>query len=543
MQFLHHLRHGYGASLAAAVPAFLVTLLVGAWGDRTAFALYLSAAVTAAYFGGLRAGLLATVLAVVGLVAQYHLLPTGPLRQPGDFWTGLLLFAVVGTLASFLSSECARAVATAGQLQRQREADLKELEDQISRQQQAAAELRRRHQEQIHEIESRLAGIQEAQGLLQEQLAEKQQAEQELRRRHAEEQREWEAAAERLREENAELERRQAEWKRAEETLRREVAEHQRAKQDADNALAELRRGEESRRAERETQHADWRQTEDKLRRQITDLNETTDLLEEELADWQQKEQQARAEKESLAHEHEELRAEHDAQGLRFEEERAEWRRSAGWIDRVAERLQPLALGVAEAVRSGASSVTTGQRVGQLTQFADALWAACRLARHELALRPEQAELGALLSRVVEAADALVRARGHHLTVKLPLGPLWLIADAPRLEQALLALLDNAARYTEPGGAIELDVEQQPDEVVFRVKDSGRGIAPEEMPAVLALDARARKFGDGLGLGLALVRGLVEEQGGQVEVASAGPGGGSEFRLRFQVVSAVPLAA
>lgn len=676
MQLLHYLRNEYAIALAATVPAFVVTLAVGAGADRTAFALFLCAAIAAAYWGGLRGGLLATALAAFGLVTQYHLLPiAGPPRPPADFWAGVLLFAVVGTLASYLSSECARAVATAAQLQRPGEpvqkprlgfdhlrdvtaglpigvlvldgagrcdfcnahcqtvagftpgeglgdgwmrfvhpedqefatewqtaarqqqpyateirfrdgagrvrwtqvraapvhtadglslglvgilediSPTKELEDEVSRRQRAAEELRRTHTEQIREIESRLANIQKGQGLLQEQLAEKQRAEDELRRRHAQERREWQAAEERLRRElaeaadgedaRAELERSQAEWKRAEEKLRRELAELKRAKQAAEEALAELRRTEEARRGELERRQADWRQTEDKLRRQLTDLKETTELLEQEVADWQHKEQQAREVNATLARaqeewrtEREELHEERNAATRRFEEERASWRHNAGWLDRVAEHLRPLAADVAAANPPGAE-------VRRLTLFADGLWSACRLVRHDLPMHPEEVELGELVSRVVAAADVLVQARHHHLTVKVPLGPQWLIADPARLEQALVALLDHAIHDTEPGGTLELAVEQQPDEVVFRVKDSGRGLAAEELPAVLALDARVQKFGDGPGLGLALVRGLIEEQGGRVEVVSAGPGQGSEVRLHFQVVSTnvTPLAA
>ena len=100
MQLLHYLRNEYGIALAAAVPAFIVTLVVGAGADRTAFALSLCAAVAAAYFGGLRGGLLATALGVLALVTQFYFPPAaGSVRQPADFWAGVLLFAGLASLA------------------------------------------------------------------------------------------------------------------------------------------------------------------------------------------------------------------------------------------------------------------------------------------------------------------------------------------------------------------------------------------------------------------------------------------------------------
>jgi two-component system CheB/CheR fusion protein len=142
----------------------------------------------------------------------------------------------------------------------------------------------------------------------------------------------------------------------------------------------------------------------------------------------------------------------------------------------------------------------------------------------------------------VETTRPLLEQRGHRLTVSLPDEPVLLEADATRIEQVLANLLNNAAKFTEPGGSIDLSARVQDGEAVLTVKDNGPGIAPELLPRIFDLFVQedrslARSHG-GLGIGLTLVRSLVERHGGKVEARSEGPGLGSEFVVRLPVLAA-----
>jgi signal transduction histidine kinase len=121
------------------------------------------------------------------------------------------------------------------------------------------------------------------------------------------------------------------------------------------------------------------------------------------------------------------------------------------------------------------------------------------------------------------------------MSTSFPDAPVWLHADPARLEQVFVNLLLNSAKYTDAGGNIGLFVERKEVEAIVRVRDSGIGIAPDVQPHVFDLFVQAgpssRRADAGLGIGLALVRSLVERHGGRVSVASAGPGHGSEFTV------------
>src|SRR5262249_7670514 len=125
----------------------------------------------------------------------------------------------------------------------------------------------------------------------------------------------------------------------------------------------------------------------------------------------------------------------------------------------------------------------------------------------------------------------------HELRVSLPPEPARVIADAARLAQALSNLLHNAAKYTPEGGRISLAVAREGGEVVFRVRDSGSGIRPEQLPRIFDLLAQAdrslHRSQGGRGLGLTLVRRIVEMHGGSVQAFSEGLGTGSEFVIRL----------
>jgi two-component system CheB/CheR fusion protein len=145
--------------------------------------------------------------------------------------------------------------------------------------------------------------------------------------------------------------------------------------------------------------------------------------------------------------------------------------------------------------------------------------------------------LAEVAARAVEMMRAVIDARGHNLTVSLPAEPVRLVADPARLAQVIGNLLGNAVKYTPPGGSIWLTAERIAGEVVIRVRDTGVGLAPELIPHVFDLfvqgDTSLDRTRGGLGIGLTLVRRLVELHGGRVSVRSAGVGQGSEFIVRL----------
>jgi signal transduction histidine kinase len=155
---------------------------------------------------------------------------------------------------------------------------------------------------------------------------------------------------------------------------------------------------------------------------------------------------------------------------------------------------------------------------------------AARLEQGKLRLCKGSVDLAATIHQAVEAARPLVKERGHLLTVDVPPGPLHLHADATRLEQILLNLLTNAAKYTEPGGRIAVTAEHAHGQAVLRVRDTGMGIVAGKLAHVFDLFVQAEGgTPEGLGVGLSLVRGLARLHGGDATAHSEGPGRGSEF--------------
>jgi signal transduction histidine kinase len=144
-------------------------------------------------------------------------------------------------------------------------------------------------------------------------------------------------------------------------------------------------------------------------------------------------------------------------------------------------------------------------------------------------------ELHTVVQGAVEAAQPLITQQGHHLEVQLPEAPVWLLADPARLSQVLLNLLTNAAKYTPAGGRISVRAGVEGGQAVLRVRDSGIGLAPEHLASVFEMFSQVapalERSQGGLGIGLALVRGLVALHGGRVEAHSEGPGQGSEFTV------------
>jgi signal transduction histidine kinase len=176
----------------------------------------------------------------------------------------------------------------------------------------------------------------------------------------------------------------------------------------------------------------------------------------------------------------------------------------------------------------------------QLARLVDDLLDVSRITRGKIQLRKEPVELAKLLARAQESARPSIEGRGHKLEIIVPEEPLWLDADPTRLEQVLANLLNNAAKYTDPGGRITIVAARDNEELVLQVRDNGIGIAPEMLPRLFNLFLQADRSLDraqgGLGIGLTLVRRLVEMHGGTIEAASPGLGNGSEFTIRLPLL-------
>ena len=179
--------------------------------------------------------------------------------------------------------------------------------------------------------------------------------------------------------------------------------------------------------------------------------------------------------------------------------------------------------------------------MGQLTRIVDDLFEVSRITTGRIQLRQEQIAVSVVVEHAVETVRPLIDQRKHELTVSLPPDPIWLYADAARLEQVVTNLLTNAAKYTNEGGHIWLSVQQEGDKAVLRVRDTGLGIAPAFLPHVFDLFTQAERSSDrsqgGLGIGLALVKRLVEMHGGTIGVSST-LGQGSEFVVSLACGSA-----
>jgi signal transduction histidine kinase/response regulator RpfG family c-di-GMP phosphodiesterase len=177
------------------------------------------------------------------------------------------------------------------------------------------------------------------------------------------------------------------------------------------------------------------------------------------------------------------------------------------------------------------------RQIRHLARLVDDLLDVSRISSGKIHLRKGRVELGETVARAVETARPLFAARRHVLSVSLPDEPIPLEADATRLEQVLANLLNNAAKYTEPGGWVVIEALREGEAAVVRVRDNGIGITPELLPRIFDLFTQADRSLDrsqgGLGLGLTLVRSLVEMHGGSVTAASAGVGKGSEFVVRL----------
>ena len=182
------------------------------------------------------------------------------------------------------------------------------------------------------------------------------------------------------------------------------------------------------------------------------------------------------------------------------------------------------------------------RQVMQLRHLVDDLLEISRITSGRVVLRQERITVSTIVEWAVEAVQPLVKELRHELNVSMPPEPIWLNADAARLEQVLVNLLTNAAKYTDKGGHIKLTAQQEGNTAVLRVSDTGIGISTELLPNIFDLFTQAERSLDrsqgGLGIGLSLVRQLVELHKGTVEAHSI-LGQGSEFVVRLPVMSAL----
>lgn len=181
------------------------------------------------------------------------------------------------------------------------------------------------------------------------------------------------------------------------------------------------------------------------------------------------------------------------------------------------------------------------RQVRHMALLLDDLLDISRIARGALLLRLERAELGSIVSHAVEAVRPLIDAKQHQLLVELPPQPLRFDADALRLSQVIANLLSNAAKYTDAGGEIRLRAEAAHGSLCIEVSDNGIGMPPQSLSEVFHMYTRLGsgdegKPGGGLGIGLALARGLVSLHGGRISAFSAGPGCGSHFTVRIPLL-------
>ncbi len=177
------------------------------------------------------------------------------------------------------------------------------------------------------------------------------------------------------------------------------------------------------------------------------------------------------------------------------------------------------------------------RQVDHLAKLVDELLDLSRIQKGKIRLERVNLDLAAAVSRAVDSCEALINAQRHTVTLDLPAGVLCVDADPTRIDQVLFNLISNAAKYTGPGGTIHITAARESDLAVVRIRDTGIGLAPDDLRRVFELFAQveqslARSQG-GLGLGLKLVKQLVELHGGEVEARSEGLGKGSEFIVRL----------
>ncbi len=189
---------------------------------------------------------------------------------------------------------------------------------------------------------------------------------------------------------------------------------------------------------------------------------------------------------------------------------------------------------------------TIERQLNQMVRLVDDLLDLNRITHDRLELRRSQVELSAVIQQAIEVAQSLFNAANQELSVDLPHEPLYLTADRARLAQVFGNLLNNSSKYTQANGKIAIKARRDGGEVVVTVSDNGAGIPSDKLKSIFEMFNQVDRTADdaqgGLGIGLTLVRRLVEMHGGSVEATSAGEGQGSEFIVRLPVTRSSPVS-
>lgn len=181
------------------------------------------------------------------------------------------------------------------------------------------------------------------------------------------------------------------------------------------------------------------------------------------------------------------------------------------------------------------------RQLGNMSLLAESLLDVSQITRGEVRLKRERVDLCEVVRAAVETLQSNFDQRSHRIAMTLPGSPVWLQADANRLEHVFVNLLANGSKYMDVGGELTVSVHVHGSDAIFRVRDAGIGIAPEMLPHIFELfvqtDDAMKRSTSGLGIGLALVRMLVELHGGAVAADSAGLTRGSEFTVRLPLAT------
>jgi PAS domain S-box-containing protein len=206
----------------------------------------------------------------------------------------------------------------------------------------------------------------------------------------------------------------------------------------------------------------------------------------------------------------------------------------------LANGLQVIRLAKGDSASVARARAMMERQLTHLVRLVDDLLDVSRISRNRMELRRSRIQLADIVNSAIETARPLIEGAGHSLTVSLPAKPIHVDGDLTRLSQVFSNLLSNSAKYTNRGGRIAVEVALRSDHVLVSVRDNGIGIAAEHLSAVFDLfsqvDPRMERSKEGLGIGLALVEGLVKMHGGSVTAESPGPGRGSTFTVRLPLI-------
>jgi PAS domain S-box-containing protein len=183
------------------------------------------------------------------------------------------------------------------------------------------------------------------------------------------------------------------------------------------------------------------------------------------------------------------------------------------------------------------------RQLAQMVRLVDDLLDLSRVSRGTIELRRERVELARIIEQAVETSRPIIDQAGHQFTLDVSPSPIYVNADPIRMAQVLSNILNNAAKYSESGGQIHLSAFRQGDDAVVKIQDDGIGIPPDILPSIFdtftQVNRKLERSQSGLGIGLSIVKTLVEMHGGSVEATSEGLGKGSEFIVRLPIVLSV----